>query len=115
LPSDAGLVHQAGLLKKEPPQQVHLAAMGHAGEIPTPEDEQCASYIHSLLDPDSPYDHAGALAEILAHESAQKFLRGDKAHFPPADLTWCLQRDIFQFAMKVFTGQEGIELRGVKL
>jgi 2-phosphosulfolactate phosphatase len=105
----------AGLLKKEPPQQVHLVAMGHAGETPTPEDEQCAAYIHSLLDPDTPYDHASALAEIFSHESAQKFLRGDKPHFPPTDVTWCLQRDIFPFAMKVFTGPEGIELRKVEV
>ncbi len=105
----------AGLLKKENPSQVHLVAMGHAGEIPTPEDEHCAAYIHSLLDPGSTYDHAGALAQILSHESAQKFLRGDKPHFPPTDVTWCLQRDIFPFAMKIFAGPEGIELRGVEL
>ena len=103
----------AELLKKENPTQVHLVAMGHAGEIPTPEDEQCASYIQSLLYPASPYDHPGTLAEILSHESAQKFLRGDKGHFPATDVTWCLQRDIFPFAMKIFTTPEGLELRAV--
>ena len=105
----------AGLLKKENPPQVHIVAMGHAGEFPTPEDEQCASYIQNLLDPASHYDHTSALAEILSHESAQKFLRGDKGHFPPTDVTWCLQRDVFPFAMKVFTSPEGLELRAVKI
>jgi len=104
----------AELLKKENPSQVYIVAMGHAGEFRTPEDEYCAAYIQSLLDPLSPYDHAGALAEILSHESAQKFLRGDKPHFPPADVSWCFKRDIFPFAMKVFAGPEGIELRGVE-
>ena len=95
---------QYSFKKKKKPPRVHIVAMGHAGEFPTPEDEQCASYIQSLLDHASPYDHTGALAEILSHESAQKFLRGYKGYFPATDVTRCLQQDVFPFAMKVFIG-----------
>ena len=75
--------------------------MGWSGQISTPEDENCAHCLHSLLDPAVNYDHVAALAEIMRHESALKFLRGDKEHFPPEDVSWCLQRDLFDFAMKV--------------
>ncbi len=91
----------ARAITRESPRQVQLVAMGWGGRERTPEDEQCARYLHSLLDPDLGYDHAAALEEIMAHESARKFLRGDHEHFPPGDVAWCLQRDLFDFAMKV--------------
>ena len=101
----------ARLIRREDHPEVHIAAMGQDAVTVTPEDEQCASYIHHLLEPESPYDHLAALHEILSHESARKFLRGDKAHFPPPDVTWCLQRDIFPFAMQVHPAEDGPELR----
>ena len=101
----------ARLIRRENHAEVHIAAMGQDATSVTPEDEQCAAYIQHLLKPGSPYDHPAALHEILSHESARKFLRGDKAHFPPPDVTWCLQRDLFPFAMKVHTAEDGPELR----
>lgn len=83
-----------------PPDTVSLIAMGNAGREITPDDEACASYLEHLL-AGAPYDHAAALQQIVAHECVQKFLRGDQAHFPPADPVYCLQRDFFDFVLAV--------------
>jgi 2-phosphosulfolactate phosphatase len=91
----------AQVIRRENPEDVTLVAMGWNGVDRMPEDEHCARYLHSLLDPAVEYDHAAALVEILGHESAQKFFRGDKPHFPPEDITWCLHRDLFDFALRV--------------
>ncbi|MEA1997059.1 MAG: 2-phosphosulfolactate phosphatase [Gemmatimonadota bacterium] len=101
----------AAALKEENPVEVHLVAMGWKGEEPAPEDELCAGFIHSLLDPSIPYDHLSAMQEILSHESAQRFLRNDKPYFPPADIPLCLQTGLFEMAMKVETTPAGLELR----
>jgi 2-phosphosulfolactate phosphatase len=103
----------AAVLLRDRPRRVHLVAMGLNGVSPSPEDENCAAYLQHLLDPRSPYDHLAALKEILTHESALKFLRGDRPQFPPADVTYCLQRDLFPSAMKVFDTPDGFELRAV--
>jgi hypothetical protein len=37
--------------------------------------------------------------EIVEHPCTQKFLRGDQAHYPPEDPIYCLQVDLFDFAL----------------
>jgi 2-phosphosulfolactate phosphatase len=81
-----------------PPDVVTLVAMGSAGIEVTPDDEACAGYIEHLLS-GQPYDHAAALQRVVEHECTQKFLRGDRAHYPPADPVYCLQRDLFDFVL----------------
>jgi 2-phosphosulfolactate phosphatase len=80
------------------PPVVSLVAMGDDGLEVTPDDEGCAAYIEHLL-AGEPYDHATALGQIVGHECVQRFLRGDQAHFPPADPVYCLQRDLFDFVL----------------
>jgi 2-phosphosulfolactate phosphatase len=81
-----------------PPEVVSLVAMGNAGTEVTPDDEACADYLEHLLTGRA-YDHIAALRRIVEHECAQKFLRADRAHFPPADPVYCLQRDLFDFVL----------------
>lgn len=81
------------------PRLVSIVAMGIRSKAPAPEDEACGDLIESLLG-GRPYDHATALATILANETAQKFLRADKPHLPPEDVALCLQRDLFDFALR---------------
>jgi 2-phosphosulfolactate phosphatase len=81
-----------------PPDTVSLIAMGNAGRENTPDDEGCADYLEHLL-AGTPYNHVAALQEIVEDECAQKFFRGDQAHFPPADPVYCLQRDLFEFVL----------------
>ena len=81
-----------------PPEVLSLVAMGNRGRDVTPDDEACADYIEHLL-AGRPYDHAAALQRIVEHECTLKFLRGDQAHYPPADPVYCLQRDLFDFVL----------------
>jgi 2-phosphosulfolactate phosphatase len=81
-----------------PPEVICLVAMGNRGQEVTPDDESCADYIEHLLT-GRPYDHAAALQRIVEHECTHKFLRGDQAHYPPADPIYCLQRDLFDFVL----------------
>jgi 2-phosphosulfolactate phosphatase len=87
------------------PEVVSLVAMGNAGAEVTPDDEACADYLEHLLTGRA-YDHVTALRRIVEHECTQKFLRADRAHFPPSDPVYCLQRDLFDFVL-VATLQDG--------
>ena len=51
----------------------------------------------------------GALATILAGETAGKFLRNDKPYLPSADPAFCLQRDLFDFALRAQVQADGVE------
>lgn len=81
------------------PTRVSIVAMGIRSRAKAPEDERCGDCLEALLTGAS-YDHVAAMAEILAHETAQKFLRGDKPYLPAADPAYCLQRDLFDFALR---------------
>ena len=90
----------AGYLKARGPEEVSLVAMGVQLKEKAPEDEWCTRYLAHLLD-GTEYDHNLALREIIFQETTQKFLRRDKAHFPAEDPILCLQRDIYDFVLKV--------------
>ena len=96
----------ADLIKKIDPELVSIVAMGIRSVIKAPEDEFCGDYIQSLLTGER-YDHVRATHEILAHETAQKFLRGDKQYLPKEDPAICLQRDLFDFAIRAEKSMEG--------
>ena len=81
------------------PSVVSLVAMGTHGETPTPEDERCGDYIESLLRGGT-YDHVAAVAEILASDSGRRFFAADKPYLPAADPAICLQRDLFEHAIR---------------
>ncbi|MBK8174284.1 MAG: 2-phosphosulfolactate phosphatase [Rhodospirillales bacterium] len=98
----------AALIQKRQPQVVSLVAMGIRSRAKAPEDEACGDYLESLLG-GRPFDPLGALEAILAHETTAKFLRNDKAYLPPADPLLCLQRDLFDFALRAERRGELIE------
>jgi len=87
------------------PKRVSLVAMGWSMEKDAPEDEWCARYFSHLLE-NAPYDHLTALREIVFHETTQKFLRMREAYFPPEDPLLCLQRDMFDFALRARREEE---------
>jgi len=90
----------ADYIRMQKPKRVSIVAMGWDLKEIAPEDEWCAKYIAHLLGSGS-YDHIQALKEIVFHKQAQKFLRGDKTHFPPEDPVFCLQRDVYDFVLRV--------------
>jgi len=107
----AGSTAQYILSKK--PKLVSLVAMGWALKEIAPEDEWCVRYLSHLLG-NGPYDHNDALREIVFHKTAQRFLRGDQADFPPEDPLLCLQRDVYDFALKAVKQEDRVEVRQIK-
>jgi 2-phosphosulfolactate phosphatase len=96
-----GFVNAGGVsayIRYRSPQAVTLVAMGTRGKTKSPEDEACADYLEYLLTGKS-YDAVQALRDILFHPSAQKFLRGEKPYLPREDPAFCLQHDLFDFAL----------------
>jgi 2-phosphosulfolactate phosphatase len=89
----------AQVVASRKPALVSVVAMGVRSAAPAPEDELCGDYLESLLT-GSGYDHARGIARVLADETAQKFLRGDKPYLPQTDPVYCLQRDLFGFALQ---------------
>jgi 2-phosphosulfolactate phosphatase len=89
----------ARYISSKNPEAVSLVAMGWNLETIAPEDECCARYIAHLLG-SGHYDHVQALREIVYHETAQKFLRGDVSYFPTEDPLLCLQRDLYDFVLR---------------
>ncbi|MCP5426154.1 MAG: 2-phosphosulfolactate phosphatase [Gammaproteobacteria bacterium] len=99
LASFANAAATAYYIRQRHPELVSIVAMGTRSEKPSPEDEWCGAYIESLLC-GKPYDHIEAMQEILTNETAQKFLRGDKPYLPREDAALCIQRDLFDFALR---------------
>ncbi len=89
----------AAWIRQQRPPLVSIVAMGIRSTAPAPEDERCGDYLEHLLT-GVPYDHVEAVREILGNETAQKFLRGDKAYLPKEDPAICLQRDLFPFTLR---------------
>ena len=106
----AGSTAQYILSKK--PKLVSLVAMGWALKEIAPEDEWCVRYLSHLLG-HGPYDHNDALREIVFHKTAQRFLRGDQADFPPEDPLLCLQRDVYDFALKAVKQGDRVEVHKI--
>jgi len=90
----------AQYIKKSGAPQISLVAMGARGREPSPEDEACSEYIEHLLTGKS-YDHVAAMGKIVFHHSAKKFIMGTKPYLPREDPIFCLQRDVFDFALIV--------------
>lgn len=96
------------ILSKKP-ETVSLVAMGWELREIAPEDEWCVRYISHLLGNGS-YDHNEALREILFHKTAQRFLRSEHASFPPEDPVICLQRDVYDFALRAEKQADRVEV-----
>jgi len=91
------------------PETVSLVAMGWELKETAPEDEWCVRYISHLLGNGS-YDHTEALREIVFHKTAQRFLRGQEDSFPPEDPLLCLQRDVYNFALRAEKHADRVEV-----
>lgn len=98
----------AEYIRLKKPSVVSIVGMGIRSVAKAPEDEFCGDYIESLLT-GKPYDHIVAMRDILAHETAQKFLRGDKPYLPKEDPAICIQRDLFNFVLRAERGERFIE------
>jgi 2-phosphosulfolactate phosphatase len=96
------------------PENVSLVAMGWDLKQIAPEDECCARYIAHLLGAGS-YDHNAAMREILLNETTRRFLRADNPAFPAEDPLLCLQRDVYDFALRAEREGDLVVVRKINL
>jgi 2-phosphosulfolactate phosphatase len=91
------------------PETVSLVAMGWELKERSPEDEGCARYLSHLLGNGS-YDPIEAIRDIVFHKNTLRFLRGREDAFPPEDPLICLQRDVYDFALKAEKQADRVEV-----
>ena len=101
------------ILSKKP-ETVSLVAMGWELKEMAPEDEWCVRYFSQLLGNGS-YDHNEALREIVFHKTTQRFLRREETLFPPEDPLLCLQRDVYDFALRAEKHADRVEVQKLKI
>jgi len=101
------------ILSKKP-ETVSVVAMGWELKERAPEDEWCVRYFSHLLG-NGAYDHNQALREIVFHKTAQRFLRSNEDCFPPEDPLICLQRDVYDFALRAEKQADRVEVHKLKI
>lgn len=97
----------ATYLLKINPQKVSLVGMGYEGKRATQEDDFCADYIQNLIEKkETNFDE---MVEILRIGDGARLLDPkNHAHSPATDFELCLQKDIFNFVLKVKKDENGV-------
>jgi len=97
----------ATYLLKMNPQIVSLVAMGYEGKRATREDDFCADYIQNLIENrETNFDE---MVETLRIGDGARLLDPkNQAHSPATDFELCLQKDIFNFVLKVRKDENGV-------
>jgi 2-phosphosulfolactate phosphatase len=108
----AGATAQYLLSKK--PELVSLVAMGWELKETAPEDEWCVRYLSHLLG-NGAYNHNEALREIIFHKTTQRFLSRKEDYFPPEDPLLCLQRDVYDFALRAVKQGDRVEVHRLRI
>jgi 2-phosphosulfolactate phosphatase len=93
-------------IRQQNPARVSLVCMGYACQYPTDEDTLCAEYIQNELtgkESDWP-----AMVQTMRYGSGARFFEPASQQWAPQeDFSLCLDRNRFNFILKV-TGREGV-------
>jgi 2-phosphosulfolactate phosphatase len=103
----------ANYILSKQPGHVSLVAMGWDLKERASEDEWCARYIAHLMGL-SEYNHNQALCEIVSSKTARRFLRADEPDFPAEDPIFCLQPDVYDFALRATRKKGQVEVHKIK-
>ncbi len=95
----------AAYLSARRPEMVTLAAMGQAGETPSPEDKLCAMYLKNELE-DVP-NSMEAIRGFLRNTPSAEIFFGETAIVPETDYDLCLALDAFDFVLRARRAPEG--------
>jgi 2-phosphosulfolactate phosphatase len=97
----------ATYLLKINPLKVSLVSMGYEGKRLTQEDDFCADYIQNLIE--NKETNFTEMVEILRIGDGARLLDPkNHAHSPATDFELCLQKDIFNFVLKVKKDENGV-------
>jgi len=87
-------------IRSQNPETVSLVCMGYACKYPTDEDTLCAEYIKNELQGQD--NDFARMKKIIRMGSGKRFFEPDNQEWAPSnDFELCLQRNIFDFVLKV--------------
>ncbi len=94
-------------IKNSGADEVSLVCMGLEGRESTKEDTLCAEYIKSMAE-GTPIDLTEGITECKKTSGAKFFDIANRDVFPEEDFWMSLEADIFDFAMRVEKGADGL-------
>ena len=104
----------AAYIRRKNPEKVTLVSMGKEGVTPAEEDELCAVYIEGLLTGREMPDIDEKL-RALRNESGKHFFDPCRqTDFPEKDFWLCIERDRFDFVLKIGKDQDGLVSRMIR-
>ncbi len=104
----------AEYIRQQDPEKVSLVCMGKAGVAPAEEDELCAVYLQSLLTGQEMPDIGGRLEALREGGGRHFFDPAQRDVFPEKDFWMCIDRNRFDFVLKVTRDQDGLITEMVK-
>ena len=103
---NAGAV--AAYIQKRNPEKVSLVCMGQEGVEPAEEDELCAVYLKSLLTGNEMPDIDERLAALRGGGGRHFFDPDLQDVFPEKDFRMCIERNRFDFIIRVEKDEDGL-------
>ncbi|MBO4884976.1 MAG: 2-phosphosulfolactate phosphatase [Clostridia bacterium] len=105
----------AEYIRRKAPDKVSLVCMGKEGVAPAEEDDLCAAYLESLLKgrdmPDIDVKLKG-----LRNEGGRHFFDPENQEvFPESDFWMCIDRDQFDFVLRIERDDDGFVSKMIRL
>ena len=104
----------AEYIRGKAPEKVSLVCMGKGGMEPAEEDELCASYLQSLLTGHEMPDIDRKLQALAQGGGRHFFDPAQQDVFPEQDFGMCIDRDRFDFVLKVGRDRDGLISRMIR-
>ena len=98
----------AAYIRQRNPGKVTLVCMGKAGLEPAEEDELCAVYLKNLLTGEGMPDIDERLQALRTGGGRHFFDPGNQEVFPEKDFWMCIDRDRFDFVIRIGKDEEGL-------
>ena len=98
----------AGYIRERDPEKVSLVCMGKGGVEQAEEDELCAGYIRSLLTGNGMADIDGKLEALMYGGGKHFFDPALSEVFPEKDFWMCIDRDCFDFVLRIRRDRDGL-------
>ena len=104
----------AAYILEKAPEKVSLVCMGKAGVEPAEEDELCAVYLRSLL-AGQEMPEIGRRLQALAHGGGRHFFDPARQDiYPEKDFRMCIDRNRFDFVLKIEKDRDGLVSRMIR-
>ena len=105
----------AEYIERSGADDVSIVAMGLGGKRKTDEDELCAAYIRSILEHDEIRDIDKRLRKLKYTNGSKFFKAINQQVFPERDFWMSIERDIFDFVIKVEKNGEKLSTRKISM